>query len=372
VNPEQLANASEAPFFSPGDPSHIAQLLRDGNLLCRLETFDLSGNFNGARGPAFLIQSGRLLRKALADETGYLQYAELPEGTYSLISAGSRGFTAFAVNVVPPSKTIPASKSADAGLLNMSLVPPADFPAMMKIVQEQMPSLFRDNRPSGLNRLAFGNPLASGPHFEPSVNLPALLAASTKVKTGPIHRVARTQHDGVLAGELTVFDRRGSLVPAQGTVIFARNGKVVERTRADANGMFRAYDLPPGTYSVFANSPLGFAAFSVQVVGPQGQDARSSDVKTVAYTMNQQQGPSVPTLQGPLTSPSDNPILATALQQQPGNETPPGNQPPGGPAMTGGGGGGGGGRGGPPPGLIGLAGLAGLAGLGGNATPSTK
>ena len=162
------------------------------------------------------------------------------------------------------------------------------------------------------------------------------------------HRVHLDQN-GNLRGRLSLIDPQSqSLVPAQDLqVYFIQNGRVMERVTPGPGGQFVVEGIAPGVYSIAAQGPPGFTAFSAQVL---------------PFDPSNQTGPTELALNGTLIPVTD----LAVLPPMPGAMPPP--FPPGGPGgfggggFMGGGGSGGGGLGGAGS-LIGLAGLAGLAGL---------
>jgi hypothetical protein len=152
------------PADGPWYANHEMRLRSDGNLPGQLRSFDVAGNLTPVRARLFFIQNGQIIGRATADETGRFQAVGLDGGPYSVVAASPDGFGAFSLrvlkndgtpNVTPPKvKSIGKFKEAsevkavadqpplnDPLLLDISLIPPKDFPLIAQIIRDQVPGI---------------------------------------------------------------------------------------------------------------------------------------------------------------------------------------------------------------------------------------
>lgn len=170
--PDQTAQAPASPALDggmanrpvdgPWYANHEMRLRSDGNLPGQLRSFDVAGNLTPVRARLFFIQNGQVMGRATADENGRFQAVGLEGGPYSIVAASPSGFGAFSLrvlkgegnpNVTPPKvKSIGkytevanvkevAAQSVDPILLDVSVVPPSDFPLVSQIIRDQVPGL---------------------------------------------------------------------------------------------------------------------------------------------------------------------------------------------------------------------------------------
>ena len=154
--------AARRPADGPWYANHEMRLRSDGNLPGQLRAFDVAGNLTPVRARLFFIQNGQIIGRATADENGRFQAVGLEGGAYSVVAAGPDGFGAFSLRVLKnngvPNVTPPKVKSigkykevanvralADEALeplmLDVSVIPPTDFPLISQIIRDQVPGL---------------------------------------------------------------------------------------------------------------------------------------------------------------------------------------------------------------------------------------
>lgn len=96
--------------------------------------------------------------------------------------------------------------------------------------------------------------------------MPALRQASAEVQHDTNATELRLQADGTLLGQVMTYDEKLELRPAQVRVTFARGSEILSVAQTDAEGMFRAQGLAPGSYAVFTTGTDGFGAFGIRVL----------------------------------------------------------------------------------------------------------
>ena len=182
---------------------------------------------------------------------------------------------------------------------------------------------------------------------QPLPPLESLPSGNQRSPLGSTAHQAHLDENGNLRGRLNLIDpQTNSLVPAQDLQVYLiQNGRVIERVTPGPGGQFVLESVSPGVYSVVAQGPAGFTAFSIQVLP---YDPTSPPDTPTELALN---GTIIPV--GDLA----------VLPPMPGALPPP--FPPGAPGGFGGGGfmGGGGSGGGGLGDFGGLGTIAGLAGL---------
>jgi hypothetical protein len=102
---------------------HTVRLEADGSLLGRLKrVHPQTGDLLRVHAlSAFLVQNGSVLTQAAVAEDGAFKFSSVAPGTYSFVTAGAEGFSAFSVVVAAPVATAQAT-----GLQTVSFQPGAD------------------------------------------------------------------------------------------------------------------------------------------------------------------------------------------------------------------------------------------------------
>jgi hypothetical protein len=196
----------------------------------------------------YLVRSGAVVAEAGLDSDGVFQ-TEVPPGVYSMIAAGSGGFAAYSIQVLPP---------GDVQLVQLAAVPPANFGALESLMEEHARV-----RPR-LSLSTSEPPRAAGQKDRSRVR-------ATAVYDPLSANGVRLRQDGRLVGRM----RRLHLETGQPvsvsplSVFFIRDGVLIEAATADENGEFAVSGLEPGAYSVVALGPDGFAAFDMLVLPPR-------------------------------------------------------------------------------------------------------
>ena len=144
--------------------NHEMRLRSDGNLPGQLRSFDVAGNLTPVRARLFFIQNGQIIGRATADDNGRFQAVSLDGGPYSVVAASPEGFGAFSLRILKndgtPHVTPPRVKSigkfkeasevkvianqpppADPMFLDISVIPPSDFPLIAQIIRDQVPGM---------------------------------------------------------------------------------------------------------------------------------------------------------------------------------------------------------------------------------------
>jgi|GEM_PF-5941371 len=89
--------------------------------------------------------------------------------------------------------------------------------------------------------------------------------------------------DGSVSGRLSVLTPNGLSAAPGMSVTFLRDGRIAAQARSGADGTYQVTGLSPGTYSMVARGPAGFATMSV-VVDRFNNAAQPGDVDFVLDT----------------------------------------------------------------------------------------
>jgi hypothetical protein len=363
-----IATTQPVPVPAPGidkpaghpDLPMSVQLSETGKLVGRFSVIDPTSG-ERIRADAvriFFIRGGETVLKVTPGVGGLFQVKIAP-GSYSMVAAGSDGFSAFGIHVLPFQRENNGGLAGGSIVqIDASMIPPEDFSAVRPMIRKYSREIsqLQDS-------------------VEPQNPKPAVKDAPNASAGGTpsYRRISVTlRADGTLVGQSNRFDRRQGKSVGVGNLVITliQDGLILAQVPTDEQGVFRIKDLEPGVYSLVAAGPGGFAAFSIQVLARQANDTVSNNAnadpfQTVSHVLLLQDGNGGGDFSANVSDPED----ADALQQiadenlgsGSGGATPPATEAAGGGGDAGGEGGEGGGGGG---GGGGLAGLLGGAALG--------
>jgi len=130
---------------------HEMSLGSDGNLPGNLRVFDESGSLVPAAVKLYFLQSGQVVSQATPNDAGDFQAVGLRSGTYSVVAAGSSGFGALGLRVLPPPNRPEPPRANTIGRirevsqprpgtgipLNISIIPSIDVMSAFGIARAQ-------------------------------------------------------------------------------------------------------------------------------------------------------------------------------------------------------------------------------------------
>jgi hypothetical protein len=210
--------------------------------------------------PIVLVQNGRIVSQAQADEKGQFHFDQVTAGLYSIVTRTNESFAAFALQVLEPEQgqhlasSIEVRPVRSAGdrvkeILRSQVVPP--FLATTTDVKTE----------------SNVDPLASERRFAMS-------------------HVIKLDNDGNLRGQLAKPGINAKDSNMGGMTIYVLQGNVeVARVEADAEGKFTIAGLSQGVYGFVAAGMNGIAATAFQVVNPALASKGSDGTRLVSINL---------------------------------------------------------------------------------------
>ncbi|MEO1526190.1 MAG: carboxypeptidase-like regulatory domain-containing protein [Planctomycetota bacterium] len=191
-----------------------------------------------------LVGPKGLVFRGVADDSGMLSFAGVPEGAYALLASSDHAFGYYALHVVEPSN---ATEFPSLGIVTCGNVNKSDFESA---VSGYLP-MKRD-----LDSLSL------------DANATALMARQTDNGDS----VVRCVH-GVMTGHLYAATSRGETKArdafkpaAYASVFLYQNGKRIDHKLTGETGTFQFRNVLPGSYTIVSVGPDGLGAVGVELV----------------------------------------------------------------------------------------------------------